>query len=289
MSSRLVRSSGLHRGLWARFGVFRHRFVSPREMSASAFGPAVRRQASHFQLASRESPATSRFFSAAMVSRVAPPIATSTRRPAWTSPFTTHPSPARSRLTSPWTEAGAAVRGEAAQFGPTAAHVGGVHGDQSQAQGAASGRRGGETMTESTAIQIWIARAFPDAGLLPDDPWQELKAISLHSWCSSGIHPYLSRINAPPRVCDVPGAGRERGTPREGIPDRGVRDRRRHAGRPGILLRPLHRARCAFLLVLPAGDAVRLRAWRFSQHRRPFRAHAGEGTASGSCSPTKSR
>jgi len=64
----------------------------------------------------------------------------------------------------------------------------------------------GETMTESTAIQIWIARAFPDAGLLPDDPWQELKAISLHSWCSSGIHPYLSRINAPPRVCDVPGA-----------------------------------------------------------------------------------
>ena len=64
----------------------------------------------------------------------------------------------------------------------------------------------GEAMTESTAIQLWIARAFPEAGLLPDDPWQELKAISLHSWCSSGIHPYLSRINAPPRVCDVPGA-----------------------------------------------------------------------------------
>ena len=63
----------------------------------------------------------------------------------------------------------------------------------------------GATLTESTAIQIWIARRFPDAGLLPADPWQELKAISLHSWCSSGIHPYLSRINAPPRVCDVPG------------------------------------------------------------------------------------
>ncbi len=65
----------------------------------------------------------------------------------------------------------------------------------------------GAAMTESTAIQIWIARNFPDAGLLPADPWQELKAISLHSWCSSGIHPYLSRINAPPRVCDLPGAG----------------------------------------------------------------------------------
>ena len=65
----------------------------------------------------------------------------------------------------------------------------------------------GEVLTESTAIQIWIARRFPEAGLLPEDPWQELKAISLHSWCSSGIHPYLSRINAPPRVCDIADTG----------------------------------------------------------------------------------
>jgi glutathione S-transferase len=62
----------------------------------------------------------------------------------------------------------------------------------------------GQPLTESAAIQIWIARNFPAAKLLPTDPWQELKAISLHSWCSSGIHPYLSRINAPPRVCDLP-------------------------------------------------------------------------------------
>ncbi len=26
------------------------------------------------------------------------------------------------------------------------------------------------------------------------------------SWCSSGIHPFLTRLNSPPRVCDVPGA-----------------------------------------------------------------------------------
>jgi glutathione S-transferase len=64
----------------------------------------------------------------------------------------------------------------------------------------------GEPLTESTAIQLWIARNFPQAKLLPSDPWQELKAISLMSWCSSGIHPYLSRINSPARVCDVPGA-----------------------------------------------------------------------------------
>jgi glutathione S-transferase len=35
---------------------------------------------------------------------------------------------------------------------------------------------------------------------------QELQAISLLSWCASGIHPFLSRINSPARVCDLPGA-----------------------------------------------------------------------------------
>ena len=29
--------------------------------------------------------------------------------------------------------------------------------------------------------------------------------MSLMSWCSGGIHPFLARINSPPRVCDVPG------------------------------------------------------------------------------------
>jgi glutathione S-transferase len=64
----------------------------------------------------------------------------------------------------------------------------------------------GQILSESAAIQMWIARQFPQAKLLPADPWQELKAISLMSWISSGIHPYLARINSPPRVCDVPGA-----------------------------------------------------------------------------------
>jgi len=64
----------------------------------------------------------------------------------------------------------------------------------------------GEPLTESTAIQLFIARKFPQAKLLPADPWQELKAISILSWCSSGIHPYLSRINSPSKVCDAAGS-----------------------------------------------------------------------------------
>jgi glutathione S-transferase len=64
----------------------------------------------------------------------------------------------------------------------------------------------GQSLTENVAIQLWIARQFPQARLLPTDQWQELRAISIMSWCASGIHPFLARINAPPRVCDLPGA-----------------------------------------------------------------------------------
>lgn len=64
----------------------------------------------------------------------------------------------------------------------------------------------GRVLTENVAIHPWIARTFPDAKLLPADPWDELKALSIHSWCSGGIHPYLARVNNPSKVCDVAGA-----------------------------------------------------------------------------------
>ena len=63
----------------------------------------------------------------------------------------------------------------------------------------------GTPLTENVAIQIWIARNFTAAKLLPTDPMQELQALSLLAWCASGIHPFLSRINSPARVCDLPG------------------------------------------------------------------------------------
>ncbi len=65
----------------------------------------------------------------------------------------------------------------------------------------------GKPLTENVAIQIWIAHNFPKAALLPSDPWQELRAISMLSWCASSIHPLLSRINSPPRINDVPNTG----------------------------------------------------------------------------------
>jgi glutathione S-transferase len=63
----------------------------------------------------------------------------------------------------------------------------------------------GTVLTENVAIHQWVHRTFPHARILPPDPWDELQAISLHSWCASGIHPYLSRINNPQKVCDVTG------------------------------------------------------------------------------------
>jgi glutathione S-transferase len=65
----------------------------------------------------------------------------------------------------------------------------------------------GRRLSENVAIQVWIARNFPRAKLLPSDSWQELEAISILAWCASGIHPYLSRINSTPTVCDLPNAG----------------------------------------------------------------------------------
>jgi glutathione S-transferase len=64
----------------------------------------------------------------------------------------------------------------------------------------------GKVLTENVAIHKWVHDTFPAAKILPSDPWNQLQAISLHAWCASGIHPYLSRINNPAKVCDTPGA-----------------------------------------------------------------------------------
>ena len=64
----------------------------------------------------------------------------------------------------------------------------------------------GKVLTENVAIHQWIHRTFTDAKLLPADPWDELQAISLHAWFASSIHPYLTRINNPLKVCDAASA-----------------------------------------------------------------------------------
>jgi glutathione S-transferase len=64
----------------------------------------------------------------------------------------------------------------------------------------------GKPLTQNIAIHQWVHRTYPQAKIMPADPWQELKAISLHGWCASGIHPFLTRLNNPAKVSDAPGS-----------------------------------------------------------------------------------
>lgn len=63
----------------------------------------------------------------------------------------------------------------------------------------------GKKLTENAAIHLWISRTFPDAKIMPTDAWEQAQAVSLLSWCSGGIHPFLTRINNPAKVCAVDG------------------------------------------------------------------------------------
>ena len=64
----------------------------------------------------------------------------------------------------------------------------------------------GEPLTENVALQVWIHRQFPKAKLLPADPGQEIKAISLMAFYASGIHPKLTPNARPENYCDLPGS-----------------------------------------------------------------------------------
>ena len=63
----------------------------------------------------------------------------------------------------------------------------------------------GKPLTENVAMHQFIHRNFPQAKLLPADPWEEIKAISHMAWFASGIHPALTPNNNPKRYCDMPG------------------------------------------------------------------------------------
>jgi glutathione S-transferase len=63
-----------------------------------------------------------------------------------------------------------------------------------------------EPLLETLAIQLWVARQYPAARLLPEDPMQQLQAIARMAWCASGIHPCLTPNALPERYCDLPGS-----------------------------------------------------------------------------------
>ena len=64
----------------------------------------------------------------------------------------------------------------------------------------------GQPLLETVAILLWIARQFPAARLLPEEPMQQVQAVARMAWCASGIHPCLTPNALPERYCDLPGS-----------------------------------------------------------------------------------
>jgi glutathione S-transferase len=62
----------------------------------------------------------------------------------------------------------------------------------------------GMVLTETIAILTFLARKFPQAGLLPtNDDWAEVNALSLLSWCATGMHPLITRLRHPQKFCEL--------------------------------------------------------------------------------------
>jgi len=58
----------------------------------------------------------------------------------------------------------------------------------------------GRLLTENVAILDYIARLAPEAGLLPDDPFEQARVLSLTAWFASSVHITRRMARAPVRM-----------------------------------------------------------------------------------------
>ncbi len=64
----------------------------------------------------------------------------------------------------------------------------------------------GRPLTENVAILGWLATAYPQAGLLPEEPLARAEALSTVSWLASSVLTTMIRIARPERVSAEAGA-----------------------------------------------------------------------------------
>ena|SRR5690349_1549795 len=67
----------------------------------------------------------------------------------------------------------------------------------------------GRPLTQIVAICDFLDRSFPQAGLLPKDPWQRSHALSHLAWMNSTPHTTATRFFFPERYADSEGARAE--------------------------------------------------------------------------------
>lgn len=61
----------------------------------------------------------------------------------------------------------------------------------------------GQGLSENPAIQNWIDSTYPEANLLPKEPFDRARAISHMCWFSSGMHPHITRHYRVAKFCGV--------------------------------------------------------------------------------------
>jgi glutathione S-transferase len=66
----------------------------------------------------------------------------------------------------------------------------------------------GKPLTENTAILTYLAKTHPEAGLLPfgKGEYEDAKILADLAWVASGLHPLVTRIFLPSKICDLPEA-----------------------------------------------------------------------------------
>ena len=66
---------------------------------------------------------------------------------------------------------------------------------------------GDEAISENVALLTYLAKENPDKGILPftGDTLHDCRILSDLAWCSSGLHPIVTRIRMPFFMCQVEG------------------------------------------------------------------------------------
>lgn len=68
----------------------------------------------------------------------------------------------------------------------------------------------GRPLTENTAILTYLATTHPRANVLPfgEDAYENARIIADLAWVASGLHPLVTRLFLPSKICDIPEAAR---------------------------------------------------------------------------------
>jgi glutathione S-transferase len=67
----------------------------------------------------------------------------------------------------------------------------------------------GKPLNQIVAICDYLDRRFPQAGLLPAEPWQRAQAMSHFAWMNNTVHPTFTRIFRPANFVDSDAAQAE--------------------------------------------------------------------------------